>query len=228
MKKRQLIFYIFTLLISVISFQLNAQDRFSFGAMPNLSIDYNISDKFSVDHSSELVQNIYNKNDDFIFNFSRIEFQNIIEYKSSEISKIGLGYLFRIADGHKYYHRSIQQYSFKKPVLGYSLSHRLRADQTFSADTRPLFRFRYRLKKVFKFKEEELSPGDLYMASSLEGLYKLDSETDDIETRVYLALGFFFNEKNDLEIGFELRSDDYLESGFRNRLWLTVSYAYHL
>lgn len=228
MKNRQLIFYMTSSLILLISLQLNAQNRFSFGAMPNLSIDYDVSDKLSVEHSSELVQRIYNKDDDFRLNFTRIEVQNIIEYKSSEISKIGLGYLFRVSDGHKYYHRTTQQYSFKKSILGSSFSHRLRTDQTFSKDSRPLFRFRYRLKKVFKFKQEELSAGDKYLSSSLEGLYLTDSETDDIETRLYLALGFYFNKKNDLEIGFDLRSDNYLENKFRNRLWFTASYSYHL
>lgn len=64
--------------------------------------------------------------------------------------------------------------------------------------------------------------------TSIETLYMIQSQADDFENRVNLALGFYLNAVNQLEIGFDWRTDDYLVSGFRNRLWLKASYSYHL
>lgn len=205
----------------------NAQQRFSSGIMPEIKIDYNISEHFSMHHSLNHQQQLYSKEDDFKSQMAQAEFQNILAYKLSETTKIGGGYLLKIKNQDRYYHRITQQITFKEPIAGLALGHRVRTDQTFS-NQNPLFRFRYRAKAKFKFKDEALSPGDHYIMTSIETLYMIQSHADDFENRVNLALGFYFNAVNQLEIGFDWRTDDYLVSGFRNRLWLKASYSYHL
>lgn len=208
-------------------FQMQAQQRFSLGVYPKFNLEYELSEKFFVKHSFKLQENLYDKEEDFNVGFNKLDIQNILGFNTSEKSSVGVGYLFRIKDGHRYYHRTTQQFSFKKAIAGLGLSHRLRADQTFSEE-KPKFRFRYRVKKVFKFKEEALTAGDKYLSTSLEILYIKESQSDDIENRAYLGLGFLINSKSDFEIGLDWRTDDYLVSGFRNRLWLTASYSYQL
>lgn len=205
----------------------NAQQRFSSGIMPELKLDYKISERFSMHHSLNHQQQFYSKEDDFKSRMAQTEFQNILAYKLSETTKIGGGYLLKIKSHDRYYHRATQQISFKQPIAGLALSHRVSTDQTFS-DQNPLFRFRYRAMAKFKFKDKALSPGDQYIMTSIETLYMIQSHNDDFENRVNLALGFYFNAVNQLEIGFDWRTDDYLVSGFRNRLWLKASYSYHL
>lgn len=205
----------------------NAQQRFSSGIMPEFKLDYNISERFSIHHGLSHQQQFYNKADDFKSRMVQTEFQNILAYQLSETTKIGGGYLLKIKNHDRYYHRITQQITFKEPIAGLALSHRVRTDQTFS-DQNPLFRFRYRAKAKFKFKDEALSPGDHYIMTSIETLYMIQSQADDFENRVNLALGFYLNAVNQLEIGFDWRTDDYLVSGFRNRLWLKASYSYHL
>lgn len=205
----------------------NAQQRFSSGIMPELKLDYNISERFSMHHSLNHQQQLYSKEDDFESRMAQTEFQNILAYQLSETTKIGGGYLLKIKSHGRYYHRITQQITFKEPIAGLALSHRVRTAQTFS-DQNPLFRFRYRVKAKFKFKDEALSPGDHYIMTSIETLYMIQSQADDFENRVNLALGFYLNAVNQLEIGFDWRTDDYLVSGFRNRLWLKASYSYHL
>lgn len=207
--------------------QMQAQQRFSIGVIPEFNLDYKLSERVFVKHGVELQEIFYNKEDDFDLQFNKIDVQNILGYKTSEKTSIGVGYLLRIEDDNRYYHRMTQQFSFKKAIAGLPISHRLRTDQTFS-DEKPTFRFRYRVKTVFKFKEEALSTGDKYLVTSLETLYIRESQSDDIENRVYLGLGFLINSKSDFEIGLDWRTDDYLVSGFRNRLWFTASYSYHL
>ncbi|SEA05651.1 DUF2490 domain-containing protein [Psychroflexus halocasei] len=207
--------------------QMQAQQRFSIGVIPEFNLDYKLSERVFVKHGFELQEIFYNKEDNFNLQFNKIDVQNILGFITSEKSSVGVGYLFRIKEGNRYYHRMTQQFSFKKAIAGLPISHRLRTDQTFS-DEKPTFRFRYRVKTVFKFKEEALSTGDKYLVTSLETLYIRESQSDDIENRVYLGLGFLINSKSDFEIGLDWRTDDYLVSGFRNRLWFTASYSYHL
>lgn len=202
--------------------------RFSSGIFPEASLSYKLNETYSITHKIESQHGLFDKtsqlNEELEYNHVLTDLQSFISRKISPYVKINLGYQYRIEDGENT-HRPIQQLSILQRESRFRIGHRVRTDQTFFKEVEILWRFRYRLKGQIPLQGFELDPGEKYLSISNEVIYMNQNGEDDIENRFTTSLGFYFNDKNKLEIGFDYRTDDYLvEDRFRHRLWLKIGY----
>lgn len=219
---------LFLLSLVLISISVKAQgDRFTFGFFPEASLKYKISEHYSVTHKFGSRNGLYDSsrlNEEFNYEHILSDLQTFIGRRLSPFVNVDLGYLYRLQEGENI-NRSIQQVSVLQRESYYRIGHRLRIDQTFFKDAPLLFRVRYRIKGQIPLQGLELDPGEKYLTVSNELLYMIQSSEDDLENRLAAALGFYIDDKNKVEIGFDYRTDDYLvENRFRHRLWFKFGY----
>lgn len=202
-------------------------DRFIFGFFPEASLSYKISEKYSITHKVESQHGLFDSNtlnDELEYEHSLTDLQSFIGRRLSPFVKVDIGYQYRIEEGENT-HRPIQQVSILQRESFYRIGHRIRIDQTFFKDAPLLFRARYRIKGQVPLQGQELDAGENYLAISNELFYMIQSSEDDLENRFAVALGFYFDDKNKLEVGFDYRTDDYLvKDRFRHRLWFKFGY----
>jgi hypothetical protein len=220
--------FIITIALFSISLSVSAQsDRFIFGFFPEASLSYKISEKYAVTHKIESQHGMFDSNrlnEELKYEHSLTDLQSFIGRRLSPFVKVDLGYQYRLEEGENT-HRSIQQVSILQRESYYRIGHRIRTDQTFFKDEAFLFRMRYRIKGQVPLQGQELDPGENYLTVSNEVIYMTQSGEDDIENRLTTALGFYIDDKNKFEMGFDYRTDDYLvENKFRHRLWLKFGY----
>lgn len=215
--------------IMLCSFSIRAQtNRFSTGIFPEASLSYKLDKNYSITHKIETQHGIFDNqsqlNEEVEYSHVLTDLQTFIGRRINPFVKIDIGYQYRILDGENT-HRPIQQVSILQRESRYRIGHRVRTDQTFFKQAEILWRFRYQLKGQIPLQGFELNPGEKYLSISNEVIYMNQNGEDDIENRFTTSLGFYFNDKNKLEIGFDYRTDDYLvDDRFRHRLWLKIGY----
>lgn len=216
-------------IFSLINVSVYAQNtRFSAGFFPEASLSYKLNTLYSITHKVESQHGIFDKqsqlNEELEYNHVLTDLQTFLDRKISPNVKISLGYQYRILKGENT-HRPIQQISILQRESKYRIGHRIRTDQTFFKEAKILWRFRYQIKGQIPLQGLELDPGEQYFILSNELIYMNQSGEDDLENRFTASLGFYFNDKNKLEVGFDYRTDDYLvQDRFRHRLWLKFGY----
>lgn len=220
--------YLFVLMFLIGLQNSSAQEqRTIFGLFPEASLSYKISKKYSITHKIESQNGFYdtqNLNEEFEYEHVLTDLQTFIGRRLSPFVKVDLGYQYRIEEGENT-HRTIQQVSILQRESFYRIGHRVRIDQTFFEDASLLFRARYRIKGQMPLDGQDLDPGENYLAISNELIYMIQDSEDDLENRFTVAYGFYFDDKNKLEVGIDYRTDDYLvEDRFRHRTWLKVGY----
>jgi|AntRauTorcE11897_2_1112592.scaffolds.fasta_scaffold07289_2 hypothetical protein len=220
--------YFFLVAFLLLSLSSKAQnDRFIFGFFPEASLSYKISEKYSITHKIESQNGLFdsnNLNEEFEYEQTLIDLQTFIGRRLSPFVKVDVGYQYRIEEGENT-HRTIQQVSILQRESFYRIGHRIRIDETFFQDAPLLFRARYRIKGQVPLQGLSLDPGENYLTVSNELIYMIQSTEDDLENRLTAALGFYFDDKNKLEVGFDYRTDDYLvDNRFRHRLWFKFGY----
>ena len=219
----------FAILILLKSFSLQAQNtRFSTGFFPEASLSYKVGKSFSLTHKVESQHGLFDKqsqlNEALDYNHLLTDLQTFVNKKISPFIKISIGYQYRINEGENT-HRPIQQISILQRESRFRLGHRIRTDQTLFEEAKTLWRIRYRAKIQIPLQGFELDAGEKYINLSNEVIYMYQDGEDDLENRLAASLGFYFNDKNKLEIGFDYRTDDYLvDNRFRHRLWLKVGF----
>lgn len=220
--------YLFFSAISLLTFTVEAQsNRFIFGFFPEASLKYKISEKYSVTHKVESQHGLFDSNrlnEELEYEHSLTDLQSFLGRRLSPLVKVDIGYQYRLQNGENT-HRPIQQISILQREAYFRIGHRVRIDQTFFKEEPLLFRARYRLKGQIPLQGQELDPGENYLAVSNELIYMIQGNEDDLENRLAMAYGFYFNDKNKFEIGLDYRTDDYLvKDKFRHRLWFKFGY----
>lgn len=212
-------------LSSVVSLAQN--ERFVFGFFPEAALSYKLSEHYTTTHKIESQHGLYDTqylNQEFEYAHQLTDVQTFLGRRLSPFLKADIGYQYRLQEGENT-HRTIQQISILQRASYYRLGHRVRVDQTFYKDAPLLFRARYRLKGQLPLQGQSLDVGETYLAISNEVIYMIQRSEDDIENRFAAALGFYMDDKNKFEVGFDYRTDDYLvENRFRHRLWFKVGY----
>lgn len=219
---------IFFLTLVFCSVVIHAQnERFIFGFFPEASLSYKISEDYSITHKIESQHGMFDSNrlnDELEYEHSLTDLQSFIGRRLTPFVKVSLGYQYRLQEGENT-HRPIQQISILQRESSYRIAHRVRIDQTFFKNAPLLFRARYRIKGQVPLQGLRLDPGENYLVFSNELIYMVQSNEDDLENRLTGAYGFYFNDKNKLEIGLDYRTDDYLvDDRFRHRLWFKFGY----
>lgn len=213
------------LLLSIVT---KAQEhRTILGFFPEASLSYKISDQYSITHKVESQHGLFdtqNLNKEFRYAHSLTDLQSFIGRRLSPFVKVDLGYQYRLQEGENT-HRPIQQVSILQRGTSFRIGHRIRIDETFFKNAPLLFRARYRLKGQIPLQGQSLDAGENYLAISNELIYMIQSSEDDLENRLAAAYGFYFDDKNKLEIGLDYRTDDYLvDDQFRHRIWFKFGY----
>lgn len=215
------------LVIAALSITANSQNnRFSSGILPEIALNYKISENYSIAHKVETRHFIFdnsNGNEELNYEYRLTDFQNFIGRRLSPFIKADIGYQFRLEEGRNA-HRTIQHISILQRNYAFRIGHRIRTDQTFFKTNSPLFRVRYRTKAQIPLQGQDLDAKESYLTAATEFLYILQSSEDDLEIRLTSSYGFYFDDKNKLEFGLDYRTDNYLEERFKSQLWLRVGY----
>ncbi|MGX1024944.1 DUF2490 domain-containing protein [Psychroflexus sp. MBR-150] len=226
---RNPLFLIITIALALVCQKQFAQDnRFTGGFFPEASLSYKLNKTYSVTHKIESQNGVYDNqsslNDEWKYKHRQTDLQTFLGRRLTPFIKVDIGYQYRMQDGENT-NRTIQQISILQRESNLRIGHRIRTDQTFFKNAAPLWRVRYRIKSQIPLQGFEVDPGEKYLSFSNEIIYKYQSAEDDIENRVTGSLGFYFNDKNKLEIGLDYRTDDYLvDNRFRHRLWFKVGF----
>ncbi len=154
----------------------------------------------------------------------RTDFQGFVGTALNPFAKWAVGYQYRWDGDGENSHRSIQQIAWVQQNVKNRIGHRVRTDQTFSENEKPLYRIRYRLSIEFPLSGSEVDPGEFYLVLSDEAIYGFQTGTSSLENRLVGSVGHYFNKKHKVEAGIDHRIDRFLDSGSRQRIWLKVGW----
>lgn len=210
--------------------QTNSQSTYQFGVLPSISVNKKLKKDWSMNFKTE--SRLLFQNGDFNGNHNK-EFQHhLTDFSLLAAKKIGLnsriagGYLIRLRN-EETIHRTIQQFSVVKNKTGYRLAHRFAADQTFSSNQHPEFRFRYRITPEIPLNGQSVDPKELYIKSNLELLNKFQSSDYELELRVVPLLGYTLNEQNKFEFGLDYRFDSLFITDPRHSFWTSINWYFN-
>jgi len=216
-------------ILSVLIFPVYAQNNFG-GLFPAPGISYSLNENWQLIGKIESMHTLYSiEEDEIIWNYEhyRTDFQGFISRKINPFWKAALGYQLRITDPENE-HRALQQLSYVQRFSRFRLGHRFRADQTFSSIDAPEYRGRYRLASQIPIKGISLNNREPYLAISDEALFSLQSGSTGFENRLVIAIGYYFENNNKMEVGIDYRTDKFFTEDFRQRTWLKIGYSINL
>lgn len=220
-----LIFFLF--LGSVFS---QSKQTFFTGFFPEVSITKRISElqkiNFKVENQHVVFDNRDADSENPQFSHYRTDVMGFYDYSLRHGISVAMGLFHRFQEGEDA-NRIIQQLAVLQKGRNFRVNHRFRTDQTFTRNQPLELRFRYRLSLELPLEGAELDPGEFYLLSSVESIFSYKGGEYEIENRLAVSLGKFFNRKEKLEWGVDYRTDGYLQDGFRTRLWAKISYFYN-
>lgn len=202
------------------------------GILPEASLTIPIGERWYTSAKVESIHGFYfnpaNAESFWDYQHQRTDLQLYGGVKLNPKWKLAVGYLYRVRSAAANSHRSIQEASVKQNLAKSTLGHRFRLDQTFTPNTPWQFRVRYRFDIKVPLKGEAIAPGDCFLAFSDEVLYSIQNRVSDFENRFVATLGHQISKKSAIQAGFDYRTDKYLTTGFRHRLWLKVGLSLSL
>lgn len=161
------------------------------------------------------------------YQISYTQVQLFATYSLWTSTKLSGGYGFRFEDLLKtplgYEHRVMEQIAFLTYLEGRRIAHRFRIEQRFS-DEDYENRWRYRIAYDAPLNGRRLDPGEKYLITSNEFLFSFNRSGSDGENRLYIGLGWFFNDKRKLEAGIQYRLGEIGTDNPENTLWFTTGY----
>lgn len=205
-----------------------AQTRTYSGFFPEAQLTFSPVKKLKlttkVESQHGLLSRDESANNEWKYYHDRTDFQGFAGTSINPFTSVDVGYQYRWDGGGENSHRSIQQIGYVQPKSGFRLGHRFRTDQTFSPTEKPEFRARYRIAFDIPLDGQKVDPGEYYFVASNEPIFGLQDGIFKIENRLVGSLGYYFGPKQKLEAGIDYRTDDFLEGGLRQRIWLKVGW----
>ncbi|WP_298546308.1 DUF2490 domain-containing protein [uncultured Aquimarina sp.] len=219
--------FILVYVFNVICYQMIAQTSFTSGLLPKIVVSNKLSDNIKLINSIESRQQLWEHqpDNDLSYDYLLTDFTNILSFKLSADKVFNIGYLLRIEED-ELIHRSIFQHSIAQQLENLRVAHRFVTDQTFSRKESPEFRLRYRFTVELPFNGYRVDSGEFYIKINNEYLGSYQGSNADLEIRIIPFIGYAVNPKSKLEIGPDYRLSQLLESGTKNRLWLSFNYYY--
>lgn len=209
------------LVLILLSKMINAQSNYQLGILPVININKKLNNDLKLNFKTGSRQLIY-KEKSFDLAHELIDFSTILAKKVGLNSSLAGGYLLRIRD-NKITHRLIQQFAITQKRTILRIAHRLSSDQTFSEE-RTTYRIRYRLSGQIPLNGQSVNSREFYLKINNEYLNAWKNRHYDLEIRLALSLGYEFNDNNKIELGFENRSDTFIEDQLRNRSWINIGW----
>lgn len=208
--------------------QVKAQTVYG-GLMPEFGITLPISGNFSQTYKIEnqhfMFRDAGNENGRFEYEYERTDLQFFINYKFAGNWKATAGYQLRVEEQWNTHHRTIQQIATSSRIRGFRLAHRVRLDQTMERSELFVFRSRYRAALEIPLNGEKIDPKEFYVVVSDEPIYSVDENySHELENRLVVTLGHFFDNGNKLELSLDHRTDRFFDDGIRQRIWLKIGW----
>lgn len=204
-----------------------AQSRYQFGMLPSVNLNQKFKNDWSLNTKLESRQLFMNGTFSGISNtkyqYVLTDFSVLFAKKVSVNSRVAGGYLIRV-EGPELMHRFIQQYTMVQRLSGFSLAHRVMADQSFSVNENPEFRFRYRITSEIPLSGESVDPKEFYVKLNNEYVNSLQSIRYDLEIRVVPLLGYNINNTNKLEFGGDYRVNSFFNNSIRHSFWASLNW----
>ncbi|GAB5413967.1 MAG: hypothetical protein Cons2KO_15700 [Congregibacter sp.] len=177
---------------------------------------------FKVEHQ-HITYNEADEDQGLQFTRYRTDLMAFYGWKLNAANSLALGVFHRVQDRSNA-NRLIQQFATVQRLRNLSLGHRFRTDQTFTDGEDTEFRFRYRLAAQIPLSGSKLEPHENYLMLSNEPIFSYQSGDFEIENRFVIGIGRLLSPDEKLELSIDYRTDKYIQSGFRHRLWLKVGY----
>jgi len=209
----------------------SAQGTYQIGVLPSVNFNKKLANNWSLNFRVEARQLAFEG--DFLGNnetnleYVLTDFSLIAAKKVGLNSRIAGGYLTRFRDD-EVVHRTIQQYTIVQRMSGFRLAHRFTADQTFTFNEKPEFRFRYRLTTELPLNGQSADAKEFYLKVNNELLNSFQGKEYDLELRLVPLLGYTVTDNHKLEIGPDYRLNRFLQSEARNRFWLSINWFIEL
>jgi len=221
--------YIILLILFVPALNLKAQNNsLYFGMLPEISMRLNLSKDFQFTFKVESMHDLYSMEgkgmEVWQYYYDRTDFQGFIGYKLNPFWSLAGGYQFRLENGGDVSHSLIQQVAYVQGRTGYRLGHRLRTDQQFKRSDKTEFRIRYRFSFELPLQGQEIDPGEFYLVLSDEPIFSIQDKETDLENRLLVKTGYFYNSRHRLETGIDYRIDQFLDNGSRNGVWYKIGW----
>ena len=197
------------------------------GLLPGLTLSGTLNEKLKLTAKVESMQQFYEDDESTALwqhRYRRTDAQLFLSGKLGPLWSLAGGYQFRHNGTGPHAQRLIQQLAYVNRKTGYRLGHRLRSDQTFRPDETPEWRLRYRLSVEFPLSGMEVDPGEYYTIISGEPIYALQSGSGDLENRLAVSIGKYFDRRHKLETGLDFRAARLLGSTVSLRYWWQVSW----
>ncbi|GAB5522753.1 MAG: hypothetical protein Roseis2KO_06250 [Roseivirga sp.] len=224
MKKIWLLFFI------CVSGVLQAQSRVTIGWLPEVSVSHRWAEQWRLTGQLESMQRGWEtdgkgelRGD---YRYIRTDATLALSYRLGPSWSVAVGNMARL-QGRDFVYRTLQQISYSRRGQ-FRLAHRFRTDQTFVSNQATRYRFRYRFSIEVPLKGQSLNDGEWYLISSVEQIAQLQGAGWQWEQRQATALGYYINGKNKVEVGFDYRLDDFIETRGRHRIWTTLNYFVNL
>ncbi len=197
---------------------------------PEFSYTKDISDRWSSNLKLALRQNFAEPGKEGMVKDYQIDYaqlQGFVTYSLWTRTKLSMGYGFRLEDlleasiGNE--HRIMEQVGLVTHVDGKRLAHRIRAEQRFR-ENGLINRWRYRISYDAPLNGLRLDPGEKYLIFSNELLFSFNAAEQEGEDRLYVGLGWYFNDMRKLETGIQYRLGAIGSDNLENVIWLTSVY----
>lgn len=213
--------------VALLSQHASAQEVYG-GLMPEFGLTLPISGNFSQTYKIENQHLMFQDGtaeNGFQYEYERTDLQFFLNYKFAGNWKATAGYQLRIEERWNTHHRTIQQIATSSRIRGLRLAHRVRLDQTMERSEPFVFRTRYRAALEIPLNGEKIDRKEFYVVVSDEPIYSIDSElTSELENRLVVTLGHFFDNGNKLELSLDHRTDRFFDNGIRQRIWLKIGW----
>lgn len=200
--------------------QETAQDPTA-GLFPEVSLNKKIGKRFSVNAK---LQSYFDLSPGAGLDYRGFESQNFVGYQIRTLTNLALGYQLNVFEGRSLGHRSILQLSHVQRGRLLTLGHRVRSDQTFSSESAPRFRIRYRLGSEIPLQGQSLDPGEFFVFSAIEMLGATQGVDRSAENRLTTMMGWNTLSKNKLQLGADLRTT-LSEGALTSFIWLRLAFV---
>jgi len=223
--KASIYFIVFITIFLNNNFQ--AQNSYQFGVLPSLNLNKNLKKDWSLNSKLESRMQIqegqFNGVIDRDFKYVLTDLSLSAAKKVGLNSRVAGGYLIRFRDD-EIIHRTVQQFSIVQKMSSYRIAHRLVSDQTFSSNSSPEFRFRYRLTFEIPLNGQSVDPKEFYVKLNSELLNAIQSAEYDLEVRVVPFLGYNINSVNKFEVGLDYRVNSFLNNISNQSFWMSINW----
>lgn len=215
------------LLALVISASTYGQSEYQFGILPAVNLNKGLNHGYKINFKVESRQGfkagLFEEDNPFDYQYILTDLTTLVAKKVAYNKTLALGYLFRIR-GEQIVHRSIQQYIWTNNLARFRLSQRIATDQTFTANSAPQFRLRYRLASQIPFNGETVDPKEFYLKINHEYLNQFESGEYDLEIRLVPFVGYSMTDTEKLEFGLDYRINSFIDGPASHRFWIALNY----